>query len=282
MKINKNSLQARIKNLSKEKGVPSNVILQDYFFDAFLKRLAKSKYMDNFVFKGGFLLSATLGIDFRSTMDLDFLLTKLAISKETIKKIFNEIILVDANDNVTFEFISIDDIRQEDIYGGFTISLLGRLENIKVMVNIDVATGDPITPSAIAYKYHFLFDNESLVFAAYNFETIIAEKLQTILTRGVTNSRSKDFYDLYIIQKLRWNDVDSSILKEAFLNTCKYRNTFFTFEEATQIIIQIENEPVMQKRWASYARKNSFASNVTFSDTISSLNYISKFVFDII
>ena len=274
MKINKNSLQARIKNLSSQKGVPSNVILQDYFFDAFLKRLAKSQYVENFVFKGGFLLSATLGIDFRSTMDMDFLLTKLAMNKENIEKIFKGIAEIDVDDNVTFEFVDINDIRQEDEYGGFNVSLLGRLENVKVVVSIDIATGDPITPSSVSYHYRCLFDNEILTFAAYNFETIIAEKLQTILNRGVTNSRSKDFYDLYIIYKLRWNDINISTLKEAFNNTCRYRNTIFSSGHATEIKNQIENDLSMQKRWESFLKKNEFASDISFSDTISVLNII--------
>lgn len=274
MKINKNSLQARIKNLSSQNGVPSNVILQDYFFDAFLKRLAKSQYIDNFVFKGGFLLSAILGIDFRSTMDMDFLLTRLAMTKENIEKIFKEIAKINVDDNITFEFVDINDIRQEDEYGGFNVSLLGRLENIKVLVSIDLATGDPITPSSVSYKYRCLFDDEILTFAAYNFETIIAEKLQTILNRGVTNSRSKDFYDLYIIYKLRWNDINVSTLKEAFNNTCRYRNTIFSLEHATEIKNQIENDLSMQKRWESFSKKNEFASDISFSDTISAINII--------
>ena len=274
MKINKNSLQARIKNLSSQKGVPSNVILQDYFFDAFLKRIAKSQYAENFVFKGGFLLSTTLGIDFRSTMDMDFLLTKLAMNKENIKKIFKEIAEIDVDDNITFDFVDINDIRQEDEYGGFNVSLLGRLENVKVVVSIDIATGDPITPSSVSYNYRCLFDNEILIFAAYNFETIIAEKLQTILNRGVTNSRSKDFYDLYIIYKLRWNDINVSTLKEAFNNTCRYRNTIFSSGHATEIKNQIENDLSMQKRWESFSKKNEFASDISFSDTISVLNII--------
>ena len=274
MKINKNSLQARIKNLSSQKGVPSNVILQDYFFDAFLKRLAKSQYVENFVFKGGFLLSTTLGIDFRSTMDMDFLLTKLAMNKENIEKIFKGIAEIDVDDNITFEFVDINDIRQEDEYGGFNVSLLGRLENVKVVVSIDIATGDPITPSSVSYNYRCLFDNEILTFVAYNFETIIAEKLQTILNRGVTNSRSKDFYDLYIIYKLRWNDINISTLKEAFNNTCRYRNTIFSSGYATEIKNQIENDLSMQKRWESFSKKNEFASDISFSDTISVLNII--------
>lgn len=247
MRINKNSLQARIKNLSLEKGVPSNVILQDYFFDAFLKRLAKSQYVDKFIFKGGFYLSSVLGINYRSTMDIDFLLTKLAMTRDNIKNIFKEIALINVQDNIIFEFVNINDIRQEDEYGGYNISLLGRLDNIKVAVNIDVATGDPITPSSVLYKYHCLFDDEIITFTSYNFETIIAEKLQTILSRGATNSRSKDFYDLYIIYKLKWSDIDISNLKEAFKNTCKHRDTFFSFELAISTIVLIEKTQLCKK-----------------------------------
>ena len=212
-------------------------------------------------------------------MDMDFLLTKLAMDKENIEKIFKGIAEIDVDDNITFEFVDINDIRQEDEYGGFNVSLLGRLENVKVVVSIDIATGDPITPSSVSYNYRCLFDNEILTFAAYNFETIIAEKLQTILNRGVTNSRSKDFYDLYIIYKLRWNDINVSTLKEAFNNTCRYRNTIFSSGHATEIKNQIENDLSMQKRWESFSKKNEFASDISFSDTISVLNIILKTAF---
>lgn len=276
MKINKNSLQSRIKNISSEKGVPSNVILQNYFFDAFLKRLAKSKYKSNFVFKGGYLLSANLGIDTRSTMDIDFLLTKLALTKDNIENIFKEIVETQVDDNVKFEFIRIEDIRKEDAYGGFNISLLGKLDNIKVVVYVDVAAGDPITPSSISYKYKCLFDNEILTFASYNFETILAEKLQTIFKRGVSNSRSKDFYDIYIIYKMRWNLIDTQILKEAFNNTCKYRGTIISIDEAKNITNMVANDLTMKRRWNSYVAKNSFASGIKFSDTIDVINEILK------
>lgn len=271
MKINKNSLQARINNIASAKSVPSNVILQDYFFDAFLRRLARSNYVNNFVFKGGFLLSANLGIDFRSTMDIDFLLRNLAFAKDNVKTVFENIIKVEVDDLITLDFVSINDIREEDRYGGFNVSLLGKLENIKVLVSIDVATGDPITPSAVTYKYNCLFDNETLNFAAYNFETIVAEKLQTILSRGVLNSRSKDFYDLYIIYKLRFYEVDKKQLKIAFANTCKYRNTIFSKEEVVSILQDIRQNETISNRWESFIIKNSFASGVKFKETLTSI-----------
>ena len=252
MKINKNSLQARINNLANEKGVPANVILQDYFFDAFLKRLAASSYVDNFIFKGGFLLSTSLGINYRSTVDIDFLLRKESLTRENIEKIFRNIIKVTVDDNVTFEYQGLEEIRKEDDYGGFNVSLIGHLENIKQPVSVDIATGDPITPSAVIYTHKCLFDDEQLSFKAYNYETIIAEKLETILKRGSTNSRSKDFYDLFIIYKLRWDEININNLKEAFNNTCRYRESIFSKEEALSTLKNITNSGAILTRWVRF------------------------------
>lgn len=279
MKINKNSLQAKIMNLSKNKGISPNVILQNYFFEAFLKRLSKSKYSDNFVFKGGFLLSSTLGIDFRATLDIDFLLRNFVLTRESIIKIFEDVTKLSADDNVKFDFFSIEEIRKDDDYGGFKVSILGQLENVKVIVNIDIATGDPITPNAVIYEYKCLFDKEIISFQAYNFETIIAEKLQTVLSRGTTNSRCKDFYDLYIIHKLRWENIDIIILKKAFTNTCEYRNTLFSKEQAISIINNIASSNIMISRWKLFKKKNVFVGNLEFSDTIASIKQVIEYIY---
>ena len=193
MKINKNSLQARIKNIRDKLDVPSNVILQNYFFDRFLMRLSKSKYSNNFIFKGGQLLSSYLGLEFRSTLDMDFCLNGFSLEKEIIFNILDEIINIDVGDLVSFEIKEISNIREIDIYGGYNVALLARLENIKTDISIDIATGDPITPNAILHSYKCLFEEKSIELNAYNFETILAEKIQTILDRGISNSRSKDF-----------------------------------------------------------------------------------------
>lgn len=274
MPINKNSLQARINNLSTKTGVHPNILLKSFFFDAFLKRLAASKYADKFVFKGGFFLSTSLGINLRSTMDIDFLLRKMNLTMENIMDVLKEVSLIDIGDNVTFEYQSINEIRQDDEYGGYNIVLLGKLENIKETISIDVATGDPITPSAMDYRYKCLFDEEILSFEAYNFETILAEKLQTILFRGIANSRSKDFYDIFIIYKLRWNDIDTKVLKEAFVNTCNYRGTVFAKDEALRIVDRIKNDSQMESRWKTYSKRNQFAKNIEFKDTLNPLETI--------
>jgi len=279
MKINKNSLQARVQNLSVKKGVPSNVILQSYFFDAFIKRLAYSKYSENFIFKGGFLLSTSLGIDYRSTMDIDFLISRLSLEKDIIEKVFKEIIAIDVDDWVEFDFNKISNIREEDQYGGFNISLIGKLENIKVPVNIDLATGDPITPSFVLYTYKCMFSGETINFQSYNYETIISEKLQTVLSRGMTNSRSKDFYDLYIITKLKYENINKDVLFTAFQNTCKYRNTYFSKERAFEILSSLSSDKNILTRWNAYTRKNEFAHNIEFINVIESINKIIEVVY---
>lgn len=271
MKINKNSLQSRVKKVALEKGVPSNVILQNYFFDAFLIRLSKSKYVNSFICKGGFLLSASLGIEHRSTMDIDFSVRTIPFKKDKIVNIFNEIADMSSDDYVIFELLGIDDIREDEPYGGYKVSLLAKLENIRVKVDIDVASGDPITPSYELLEYKCLLSNEKIALPSYNFETIIAEKLQTILSRGLFNSRCKDFYDVYIINKLRINQIDRIQLANAFSNTCAYRKTIFTKETALDIITSLRDDRIMNERWAIYSIKNAYASNVLFNDTIEAI-----------
>ena len=278
MPINKNSLQAKINNLSNKSGVHQNILLKAFFFDEFLKRLSISKYSENFVFKGGFLLSTSLGINLRSTMDVDFLLTKMKLDKDVLVNTLTEVASIDIDDSVTFEINEVNEIRLEDEYGGYNIVLIGRLENIKEVVSIDIATGDPITPEAINYEYRTMLNNDVLHFKAYNFETIVSEKMQTVLFKDVINSRSKDYYDLFIIYKLKLNSLDNSVLKEAFARTCNYRKTIFTKAEAKEIVNRIENDSQMRTRWNSYCKKNKFAEGIKFEETIHAISYFLEIV----
>lgn len=271
MKINKNSLQARIKTIVAQKNVPSNVILQEFFFESFLKRLAKSKYSSNYILKGGCLLSNNLGIDYRSTMDIDFLVTKMSLEKDLIEVTIKEVCLINVDDFVKLHFISIDGIREGDQYGGYKITLLGKLENIKVNIYIDIATGDPITPHAVVYSYKCLFDDCAINIPSYNFETILAEKLQTILSRGITNSRCKDFYDIYIIKTLKFDSINTKDLTAAFKKTCEYRGTVFSKEKAVKIINNLSENKIILDRWANYIKKHPFASNIDFKIVINKI-----------
>ena len=279
MKINKNSLQARINNLSKEMGVHANVLLVSFFFDAFISRLTKSIYADKFVFKGGFYLATLLGIKNRYTADIDFLLRKETMNENRLREIFSDIIETDADDSIIFEIADISPIRDEDAYGGFSILLTGHLENVRQSFHVDVATGDPITPKDIEYSYQSLISNETIAFRAYNLETVVAEKLQTILFRGLLNSRCKDYYDIYIINQLQRNNINIPDLKKSFETTCQYRKTPFKKEEALLLLEEISKSDILQTRWKNYAKKSSFAKDVPFEATIESCKEILDCVF---
>lgn len=279
MKINKNSLQARINNLSKELDVHVNVLLVSFFFDAFISRLAKSIYADKFVFKGGFYLATLLGVKNRYTADIDFLLRKESMDENRLREIFSDIIATNADDSITFEIADISPIRDEDAYGGFSILLTGHLENVRQSFHVDVATGDPITPTDIEYSYQSLISNETIAFRAYNLETVVAEKLQTILSRGMLNSRCKDYYDIYIINQLQRKNISIPDLKKAFVTTCQYRKTPFEKEESLLILEEISRSNILQTRWNNYARKASFAKDITFEATVESCKEILDCIF---
>ncbi len=279
MNYSKNSVQARIKNLSAKTGASMNVLLATYFFESFLYRLSKSDYAENFIFKGGFYLSSVIGVQNRYTQDLDFKLTGEELEEENLVKIINDIISKDVDDNIVFDFSSVEPIRNEDQYGGFTVNIVGHLENIRQTVNIDIATGDPITPFAITYNYKRLIVEDILNFKAYNLETILAEKLQTIYNRGLFNSRSKDFYDVYIIHKLKMNEINRENLKEAFAKTCEYRKTNFSKEDVNNLLKELKADTQVLNRWKNYARKNSFAKNISFEMVIESCKFMTDIVF---
>ena len=259
--------------------VHANVLLVSFFFDAFISRLAKSTYADKFVFKGGFYLATLLGVKNRYTADIDFLLRRESMDENRLRKIFTDIIAIDADDSITFEIADISPIRDEDAYGGFSILLTVHLENVRQSFHVDVATGDPITPNDIEYSYQSLISHETIAFRAYNLETVVAEKLQTILFRGLLNSRCKDYYDIYIINQLQWNNINIPDLKKAFETTCQYRKTPFEKEKSLLILEEISKSDILQTRWKNYAKKSSFAKDVPFEATIESCKEILDCIF---
>ena len=279
MKINKNSLQARINNLSKEMDVHANVLLVSFFFDAFISRLAKSIHADKFVFKGGFYLATLLGVKNRYTTDIDFLLRRESMDENRLREIFTDIIAIDADDSITFEISAISPIRGEDAYGGFSILLTGHLENVRQSFHVDVATGDPITPKDIEYSYQSLISNETIAFRAYNLETVVAEKLQTILFRRLLNSRCKDYYDIYIIHQLQWRKISIPDLRKSFETTCQYRKTPFEKEKSLLVLEEISKSDIFQTRWKNYAKKSSFAKGISFEATIEACKEILDCIF---
>ncbi len=272
MKINKDSLSMKAKSIAKEKGISINVVYSRYFFDCFLKRLSFSPYSEKFVLKGGLFLSSMLGIENRSTMDIDFILRKIHMDHDSVIDIMKEICQESADDNVIFQYMGDSEIKKDDIYGGFSVSIEGRLENVKQRFDIDLATADTVYPKDCDYEYQCLITGETIHLKTYSVESVIAEKMQTFLLKGILNSRTKDLYDIYVLERFVKKNDES--LKEAFRETCQNRRFEIDRENAMKILKSIESNVTQKKRWETYAKKMSFARNVSFDEVIVSIKHL--------
>lgn len=252
-------------------------ILQRYMFERILERISVSNYHDNFILKGGLLLSAMFGIDNRITKDMDTTITGIDISKEKMLKVLNEILSIDLKDGVLFDVVDITDIREEDEYGGNKYHIVGRLRSLKVNLEIDISTGDKVTPRELKYKYPLIFENRAIMINSYNVETILAEKIETILRRGVFNSRMKDFYDTYyFLTKLR-KEIDINNLKQAIENTFSKRNTSEYLNDYAQIIDSIIGNEKIEKLWNIYSNKYKYANGIEIKEILEILkNFIDE------
>lgn len=247
-------------------------------FEALLKRISISKYKNNIIIKGGFLLSSILGIDERSTMDMDVTIKEITLEKEILEKIIKEIIIINIGDDIKYKVFSVKDIRLENKYPGYRIHLLAFLDDLKTHLLIDVTTGDVITIKEIDYKYKCVFDNEQIDIMTYNLETIIAEKFETIITRNITNSRMKDFYDIYMLVTVKWNEINEKILVRALQNTFCNRNSNLYYKNSNDYIYLINNSNELKYAWKEYQKRNPYAQKVSFEDTIKSINKINELI----
>lgn len=261
---NVQSLKDRVRNFSKLTGLNHNQIIQNFMFEKFLERLSVSKYKDCFVLKGGCLLSSIMGVKIRSTRDIDFNITCINFNLNEIKKIVSDIIEINLVDNITFEIANIEEIKEEQEYEGYRFTLLCKFENIKVNFHLDISTGDIMTPNSINYSYKKLLEEEYISLMTYNFETIIAEKLQSILDKKIVNSRMKDYYDIYYFVNYRWNDLDTTNLKRAILRTFEHRETVGDLSRVEEIINKIKIDNTMNNLWKMYREKYDDLCSVEF------------------
>lgn len=271
MRINKDSLKARANNIAKELNISQNVVYDRFFFDAFLARLVASPYKDNFILKGGLYLSSVLGVHSRSTIDMDFHIKSLLMEKENILKVVADITKIDLGDGIVFKVLEAGDIMPEDIYGGFQVKVTAKLDNVRHTFGIDIATGDPIVPSDRNYDYRCLVTGEVLPIKAYSLESVIAEKLETVLAKQFANSRSKDYYDLYILRKTQRDNVALDVLKEAFKETCKHRGFSIGKEEALNLIEGIRENSQINVRWLAYTKRNNYAQGLALEDVMAEI-----------
>ncbi len=275
---NKDSLKAKIYNLAKQTNIPNKYLIQNFMFEALLKRISKSKYKDKFIIKGGLLLSSIFGVNLRSTMDLDTTIKGLPLNRETITKVINEIISIDVEDNIKLEIENVKDIREEELYSGFEVNLKAEFDGLKTNLMIDITTGDVITYKEVEFKYSTIFDNETINIMTYNYETIIAEKFESIISRNIDNTRMKDYYDLYMFVNLKWNDINKDTLKNAIFNTSKARETLDYIDNASKYIELINDDSRLKSLWNSYQNNYEYAKGIEFVDTINAIKVISEII----
>ena len=265
------SLKAKIRNIAKSKNIPAQVILQNYMFERFLNRLSVSAYKEKFVLKGGMLVAALVGLDNRATMDLDTTLKNLPLTPESIENALNEIFEIDLKDDVIFKLKGVSPIREDDIYGGYRVALDAIYETIITPMTIDVSTGDVITPNAVKFNFTGIFDDElKFELWAYNIETVLAEKVETILRRNVFNTRPRDFYDTYIL--ITTQEFDKKLFAEALEKTIEHRGTRNQINDYMDTLVIIENSEVLKRMWNNYQKQFAYAKDISFEDTCKSVN----------
>lgn len=272
-------LKALIRNKAKALNINSNIILRRVIFEFFLEKLSISKYADKFIIKGGFLISSLANIELRTTLDLDVTLKALAFNKTDLEFVIKDIISIPTNELLEMQLVTIDEIHEGAEYPGFRASVLIIFDTINEQIKIDFTTGDIITPKEINFHYQTLLDDNVIKLKSYNIETVLAEKLETIFSRGVLNTRMRDFYDIFILFQLKDNEENLSLLKSAFINTSKSRNTFEQISlNINSTLHDIINDQTLKKMWHLYQQNYPYAQEVEWEMVMSRLKEISNFL----
>lgn len=268
----------KLNNIIKKKSNGNNNLAhhlhQMFFFEHVLMRLEKSKHRDNIILKGGVLLASIIGEDLRTTKDIDATLKSLPLNIDSIRDIFEEILSIDIDDNVNFEIVNIKDIRLEDEYGGFRINVKGTFDKIRTNFFIEITTGDVITPREIKYKYNSIFEDKKINIMAYTIETIIAEKFESIISKNITTTRAKDFYDLYMLMNKHTNNINNKNLVKAIENTFNKRNTTFNIDNFKEIVEILKESNTLKRVFTDYQDKLEYTKQVEFDDTIQAIKNI--------
>ncbi|MHB8134937.1 MAG: nucleotidyl transferase AbiEii/AbiGii toxin family protein [Anaerolineaceae bacterium] len=261
-------LKAKIKNLALKNHVPAQAELQNFMLERLLERISLSKYKDMLILKGGMLIASMVGINSRTTMDMDATLRGYPLTEKAIQAALSEICAIPLGDEVILELDHIAPIREDDEYGGFRVAIIAKYESINTPLKIDITTGDIITPDAIRYAFHSNFENKNIEVWAYNVETILAEKVETILRRSVLNTRPRDFYDVYIIMKTQRQAIHKRIFVTALNATSKKRMSLGALQDKDKILLTIKLDPIMKQRWDRYCKENYYANGIEFDEVI--------------
>ncbi|MDR0569949.1 MAG: nucleotidyl transferase AbiEii/AbiGii toxin family protein [Clostridiales Family XIII bacterium] len=267
-------LKALIRNLSKAKNVEAEIILRNFMLERFLERVSASEYKNNFILKGGMLIAAMVGIDTRTTMDLDATITGQALTEAQITGIFENILLVPVDDNVLLTFRGVEEIREEADYPGYRVSIDAVMDKTRQTLHIDITTGDFVTPREIEYSFQLMFEERSISILAYNLETVLAEKIETVITRGLTNTRMRDFYDIYILTTTK--EINKEIFLKALEKTAQRRKTSDQMVDVGVIIDRIETSGILVDLWHRYQKKYSYAADISWEMVVRALHGIGR------
>lgn len=259
-------LKAVVKNMARVKKISAQLVLQNYMLERFLERASLSPYRENFIIKGGFLIASMVGLDSRATMDMDATIKGYPVSSETIQSMIEEILAISVDDNISFEFRSIGEIREGDEYTGYRVALTANYEKMAVPLKLDITTGDKITPREIDYEYKLMLEDRSIHVLAYNLPTILAEKLETVISRGDQNTRPRDYYDIFILTKLQSDYIDPIILREALQATAQKRGSSTIIKQYREIMQIVRNSPVMNRQWVDYRKDFDYAAGIEFEE----------------
>ena len=271
-------IKGRIKSVAKQNNADARTLMRIYMMERFLERLAQSEYRDNFIIKGGILVTAMIGVAHRSTMDIDTSMKNLNLSAEDALRVVNQVKDIDLDDGVSFEVKDVSNIMDEMEYPGIRVTMNANVGRLITPLKIDISTGDVITPRAIEFNYDLLLEDRSISLWSYNLETILAEKLQTVLARGILNTRMRDFYDIRMLLDTYEDKVNKAVLKDAFAATCKKRGTDNLQEQAEEIIKIIEADEQLRVLWRAYQKKYSYAAEIDYASVISGVRKLMDWI----
>ena len=267
-------LKAKIKNFAKEKNLDSETVFQEYVLERFIDRISKSKYKNDFILKGGMLISSMVGVDLRSTLDIDTTIKGFEFTLDKLNEVLNEIIETDIGDMFTFKILMNKKIMEEKEYHGYRVTLEANFDTISQKFKIDISTGDIITPNEVKYDIKQILSDDKIEILAYNIETVLSEKVHSIIINNTQNSRARDYYDIYILEKLKKKEINNNILKEAIINKFKERGNEKNINNIYQEINKLSNNSDLKDHWKNYREKFTYAKDIEFEDTIKSLKNI--------
>ena len=273
-------LKDLVRNLSKKKSADAQILMRNYMMERFLERISLSEYKNQFILKGGMLVAAMVGLDARATMDLDATIKGTNVSVEDVEMIISKIISIPLNDGVLFRIKRISEIMEEADYPGVRVSMETKFDGVITPLKIDISTGDVITPREIKYKFNLMLEDRTIEVWAYNLETVLAEKLETVISRNVTNTRMRDFYDIYILQKLYGEQLSKDVLRDALVATAKKRETLeqIETEDIDEVFDEIQSSSVMENLWKAYQRNYSYSADIPWHTIMKSIRTLYEII----